>query len=1306
MILYPDIHSAKSSRAQCRFRRDFSAPECSHRAGCFGKPSYGSSLGNDYLSAFDKSELPLSCSTPLERGIPQMLRKIMQMLGKRNLRRLATTIWLAIAVSSSSTFAQSGIGAIQGTVQDSAGAVIPAASVHVVNQDTGVYADTKSNEVGFYSVPSLFTGNYTLTFSARGMKQYQTSIALQVAQTAVINPSLTPGSVTEQITVSGNAVQLATYDSPTISSVLENNRINQLPMNGRNLLTLTGLTTPGLEGGTQANGMNSAAIEYVQDGVPLANRNVGGPTRMPDPDSVQEVRVETANSSAQFATPATGILTTKSGTNELHGSLFETARNNYIGIAKARQDPANLKAPHLVRNEFGGSVGGPIIIPKLYNGKNKSFFFFAYERYSLRSSTSQLDTVPTVAMRNGDFSGLVNSAGQLQVLYDSQTTNPVTFQRQPFPNNNQIPMARLSPLAKTLYAITPLPTSSDDPMVSSNYTSASISNQTAPTITFRLDQNLNENNRVYLRYTSDNYSTLQLENYPTNNPASVAGGGLPANVTNLASTPTTVYSAALGYTHVFSSTFVSETVLSNEWEMDVNGQCCDINTNYEVPLGLPNNFGEQGFPEVGNNLFMYYEGTQDYYSGSQIITNVDENLSKTLGRHQLLFGARYRHERLGSSPDKSPDNVSFDSQATGQINPATGASYGQLPNTGNVNADFFLGGASSYTVNLNGLYEHFRDQEFDSYFQDNFHLDNRLTVNVGVRWEVHPSPTEKNNTNNGFDFKNKAIVLGQPIAKLIARGATTQAIITNLENLGAVFETPQEAGLPDSMIFNSDFTFSPRLGVAYRLFGEKYGTVLRGGFGRYIYPIPIRNTDTIEAANAPYRFAYTQSYSNANQSPDGLPNYLLRAPQTVVAGLNSSGVVNTGGINSILPGISETVQNPHYPPTYVTQGNVTVEQPLKGSSVLRLTWLYNHGTNLDQEDELNTHPSPYVYEEATGQIPPTGTYASVALGPYDQTLYNSLIEDDRNGYSNYNAFQANYQRLYKKGYAFQIFYVYARALRMGGNAARDSIIYPIADYAPGLAPVSTENVLPWTTPKALNRFQNYIIDTSIPEHHISFNGIVDIPIGRGKRFLGGVNRFVDELIGGYQIAGDGNVLSEYFQPYTGNYGPTNPLQVYKHSHKINDCRSGVCHPSYLWFNGFLSPLVINAAKNGVSGVPADYLPYQTPIDMVQGNANFLTNNVPVTLANGQTITTGYSPGPGLNPYSRTFLHGPYNYTADLSIFKVFPITERVNLRVNMDAFNAFNIQGYNNPNSTDGTESLLSSHNTPRQVQFTVRLNF
>src|SRR6266576_6810594 len=209
-------------------------------------------------------------------------------------------------------------------------------------------------------------------------------------------------------------------------------------------------------------------MEYSQDGAPMTNRNFGGEANsaqatLPDPDSVQEAKFETLNSSAQFSTPATVILTTKSGTNQVHGSAFETARNNYFGIAKARQNPSDFAAPHLVRNEFGASVGGPIWIPKLYNGKNKSFFFFAYERFSLRQASNELVTVPTVAMRNGDFSGLVNRAGILQQLYDPNSTQSQAnnYQRTPFPNT-QIPLSRISPLAKTLYAATPLPTSADN----------------------------------------------------------------------------------------------------------------------------------------------------------------------------------------------------------------------------------------------------------------------------------------------------------------------------------------------------------------------------------------------------------------------------------------------------------------------------------------------------------------------------------------------------------------------------------------------------------------------------------------------------------------------------------------------------------------------------------------------------------------------------------------------------------------------------------------------------------------------------
>jgi len=259
------------------------------------------------------------------------------------------------------------------------------------------------------------------------------------------------------------------------------------------------------------------ALEYTQDGAPMTNRNFGGAgnstqAQLPDPDAVQEVKIETLNSSAQFATPATAILTTKSGTNQLHGSLFETYRNNAIGIARARQNPANFAAPPLIRNEFGGSVGGPILIPKLYDGRNRSFFFVAYERFSLRQSSDQRVFVPTVAMRNGDFSGLVNSAGIRNQLYDPNTTQ-ADLSRTPFANN-QIPINRISPLAKVLYAATPLPTTNDNPLVISNITDVNRIKQNVPNFNTRLDHVVNQNNRFYARFTHINQFQQSLRNFP------------------------------------------------------------------------------------------------------------------------------------------------------------------------------------------------------------------------------------------------------------------------------------------------------------------------------------------------------------------------------------------------------------------------------------------------------------------------------------------------------------------------------------------------------------------------------------------------------------------------------------------------------------------------------------------------------------------------------------------------------------------------------------------------------------------------
>jgi hypothetical protein len=1236
---------------------------------------------------------------------------------RRTPRRWGVVITLACAVAIShpiGLYAQSGAGSIQGTVQDASGAALPGSSIHVVNDATGVVNDATSNSAGVYAVQGLFAGKYTVTYSAKGMKKYQTVVNLQDAQNAVLNPKLTVGDVTEQVTVAAEDTQLITLDSGTVSTELDFKRIDQLPQNGRSILGLAQNTVPGLEaGGTRANGLMGEAMEYSQDGAPMTNRNFGGEANtpqaiLPDPDSVQEAKFETLNSSAQFSTPATVILTTKSGTNQYHGSLFETARNNAIGIAKARQNPANFAAPKLIRNEFGGSVGGPISIPKVYDGKNRTFFFFAYERFSLRQSASELVTVPTAAMRNGDYSQLYNSAGILQTIYDPNSTQAGTLQRTPFPGNI-IPLTRESPLAKTLYAATPLPTSADNPLVNSNFNATNPTSQTVPNFTTRLDHVFNSNNRAYFRFTDIDQQQQALRNYPANSPANIAGGGLPAGATGFQDQPVQTISGALGYSHVFSPTFYGETILSQQWQrFYVQGNQASL-ADYEKILGLPNDFNQPAFPAIGSNLTMPYGGSQWYYGMSQILTTLDQNFTKALGKHQLAFGGRYRHERFGYLSDRSPDTVAFSNLATAVYDPTTGANYGAKPNTGFADADFFLGAADSYSENKNAPFNHIRDQEFDFYVQDNWRITSRLTVNVGLRWEMHPAPHADQGNLVTFDIKNDALVLPNPISTYIANGFTTQALVTNLQNLGVKFETPSQAGIPSAGFNNSMANFDPRLGFAWSPgFLSKWGTVIRGGYGEYIYPVPVRNSTRYLTSDYPFTAGYSQSYVSAAYAPDGLPNLLLRTPQTVVAGLNSANVVNTNSTSALLPGITlgETLAS-NYPPDHVRDANFTLEQPLKNSSVLRISYVYTHGSNLDQNLQYNNAPSTYTWETTTGTVPPTGYYASTATRPYDQTIWGNNVISQKTGWSNDSALQLNYQRPFKNGYSYQIFYVYSRAFRVGGNTFRDSVLYPAANFAPGVLPSGMNVGTDIAPSQALNRYENYHVDTAIPEYRLNFNGVVEVPVGKGRKLFHNSNRLVDALVGGYQLAFVGQWLSQSFQVAASNWGAANPLQVYGSNDPVNDCTSGVCHPAYLWFNGYISPTVINATSKGITGIPSSYVPYLPPINNVPGTSNFGNNNVNVVLKNGQTVSVAYSPGPsGANPFSQTVILGPSNFEADISLYKVFSISERVKVRLNVDAFNAFNIQGRVNPNTTTGVESLQTSYWTPRQIQISARFSF
>ena len=316
-----------------------------------------------------------------------------------------------------------------------------------------------------------------------------------------INPNLTVAGTATQVTVAGDVTPLVTTTSPTLANIVERERIEQLPVNGRFVQNLIYMTTPGLEsaGGQRVFGIRNG-FELLQDGAVLENRQWQTiPARPPSLDTIEEFRAETSNSSAKMNRPGTVILTTRAGTNSIHGSLFETHRNSGFGVARARQD-FFAKPPHLVRNEFGGSVGGPVCLPKLYNGKNRTFFFFAYEGYKLRQATYTFDDNATAEMREGDFSDLMDAQGRRFTIYDPLTTG-ANWSRQPFPNN-RIPVDRRSPLATYLYSVTPLPTNPNvNPLVGPNWFGLGFDSTNQTTITTRIDQRVSDKSQLFFRYS-------------------------------------------------------------------------------------------------------------------------------------------------------------------------------------------------------------------------------------------------------------------------------------------------------------------------------------------------------------------------------------------------------------------------------------------------------------------------------------------------------------------------------------------------------------------------------------------------------------------------------------------------------------------------------------------------------------------------------------------------------------------------------------------------------------------------------------
>ena len=703
-------------------------------------------------------------------------------------------LWLCTAAVSL-LFAQS--GAIQGVVKDPSDAVIAGAKVTLTNLDTGLRRELATNDQGFYAAPSLPVGRYKISASKAGFSIAEVrEIKLDVTQTARVDFALKTGAVTESVEVTA-AAALLDSETTTVGQVIDNKRIVELPLNGRNYLDLAALTAgtnPGRGGRTQDEGGFSASGQHIYqvqvsiDGVDNSSVASGGPLGFeaqavkPSVDAVGEFRVVTNNLSAEYGTRMGGqvFVNIKSGTNQLHGTAFEFLRNSNLDGTNFFANRAGNKKPAYKQNQFGGTFGGPV-------RKDQTFFFGSFEGTRTRIGRSFVSTVPVDELRRGDFN-------RIRPVFDPATTvgTAASFTRQPFPGN-VIPANRWDPLFPKLLDLYPRPTG---PGIVNNYFFAPSEKNDVNSYDFKGDHNFSDRQRFSARYsrrTRDRY-----EPGPLPLPAD---GGL-ATTTNIVShSVAATHSQTMGASSTNEARFGFTRIISR----------FDI----PYPTALFDQFGIKGIPKVNNagsndrglSRFTpagYAElGSRSFWPNfnNADLFQFNDVFYKNAGNHNLRIGGEFRRQNISRLAARfARGQFAFNREFT--ANPANRAA------TGDGLAEFMLGLAAGGTIgNENG--EDLWGNAIAAFVQDDWKLSPRLTLNLGLRYDIFFAPTFVRNNVSRFipDYTNTGV------------NARLEQVRINKGDCGCK---------------NDKNNFAPRIGLAWKASSK---TVLRVG-GGIIYAQP------------------------------------------------------------------------------------------------------------------------------------------------------------------------------------------------------------------------------------------------------------------------------------------------------------------------------------------------------------------------------------------------------------------------------------------------------------------------------------
>jgi hypothetical protein len=1185
--------------------------------------------------------------------------------------------------------AQTGLGTVRGTVLDATGAAVPAAKVTLTNQETNVSRESESSQVGVYEFPAVPIGSYKLTVQAQGFKRYEGTFTLQAGQTAMIDPSLEVGTVDTVIEVTDVAPTITTTGME-ISDVKDAQRIRQLPLNGREISRLF-LLTPGVEdqsGGSgvsgnganpRVNGMKVGSVEMNLDGISLVDRFGGGIARVqPGLDTVEEFRIETTGSNARNSRPATIALVTKSGTNEFHGSVFATHRNNAAGL-RARQRQDGNVAAKLIRNEFGASAGGPVI-------KDKTFWFAAYEGSRISQNRFAETAVPLSNMWDGDMSNLFPDLENQTLVYDPFSTGADGL-RQLFPNE-VIPQSRLNDYGQKMRALTPTPTNGVNPFEGPNFQYFYPNTNEINQYTFKGDHVLTEKDNLSGRYTkSDRKSVLAggRFGYPPPGCENCGGSGLQ---------DTNIHNGVARWTRTFSPTLISEFQASVHRSTN-DGGTLGNDTPWADDLGLPNPFAVTGWPTIcGAYPFLYYGCWDGDNRKDENLTSyqIDENITWIKGKHSMQFGTKLRQEYNNIQElQQAQGSHGFYSEWTAQWDPVNEAA---APFTGFELATTLLGTPTQLRNQANRGFFYFQQFEMGLYFHDSWKVSPRLTLELGVRYDRWAPYGEKRNRLSNLDLSTidstfQVVTPGSTRAEDIP--GILPSMLQSYANRGLSWVTADSIGFPSHLVPADNNNFGPRIGVAYRL-SDRF--VIRAGYGEYFWTMPLSQILQAARTNPPFNLRFVNLVVDHN----GLePYYALThapAPNEVLPNatvdVNSAAGISTNALGMDVWDVNDWKDN------RMQSWHYTLERDLGHDTAVRLSYVGTHGRDLEQKFDVNSRGSEWNYQARTGLAVP-GRRDDMRANP-DWAPRGT----NHTGFSNSHSLQAEIERRYSNGLAFQWFYAFTRTLTTNDTGGFTSGGGSINAAGSGFSFGVPENneILGAPNLSYDQRLRlGYTNSGDVPAHRIRWNAIYDLPFGKGKKWGGNASGILNQFIGGWQIATIGDWRSGLWRNVDGSRYMFGDPTLDK-SERLELTFGG--RRQLVFFRGDFNPLA-------ATGVDQTALQQLVPADRGQRIVRPLNpatgdNRIPQVLADGSTRLTNINDNVNWN--ARNFYQGAGFWNVDMSVFKTFPVTEDINVRFTADFFNAFNAPMDNNPNATSGLQDLGTQINDPRIIQFSLRVNW